>query len=76
MRLTFKTLFDAQRPNEGFVPLAFAFVASIGALALTNYLGKAHRQQYGVYIKDFEAPKDTLYKMPGVYIKKEEDENG
>lgn len=75
MKLTFKSLFDAQRPNEGFAPLAFAFIASMGAIALTSYLSKSHRGNYGVYIRDYDAPRDTLYKLPGVYIKKEEDEH-
>lgn len=36
MRLTFKSLSDAQRPSEGLAPLAFAFTASVAAILLTD----------------------------------------
>lgn len=72
MKLTFQSLLDAQRPNEGYATMLFAFVVSVGAITLTSYLGKSKKQRYGIYIKDFKEPGDTVYKMPGVYIKKEE----
>lgn len=72
MKLTFQSLHEAQRPNDGVATMVFAFVASVGAIALTSYLGKTKRERYGIYIKDFKEPGDTVYKLPGVYIKKEE----
>lgn len=75
MRLTFKSLSDAQRPSEGFAPLAFAFTASLAAIVLTNRLGRMHRTRYGVYIRDFNPPARTVYKLPGIYIQKEEEED-
>lgn len=75
MKLTFQSLHDAQRPNEGVATMLFAFIASVGAITLTSYLGKSKRQRYGIYIKDFKEPGDTLYKLPGIYIKKEDEEH-
>lgn len=75
MRLTFKSLSDAQRPSEGLAPLAFAFTASVAAILLTNRLGRMHRTRYGVYIRDFTPPARTVYKLPGIYIQKEDEQD-
>ena len=75
MKLTFQNLHESQRPNEGLATMVFALVVSIGAITLTSYLGKSKNQRYGIYIKDFKEPNDTLYKMPGVYIKKEDEKH-
>lgn len=75
MRLTFTSLSDAQRPSEGFAPLAFAFAASLAAVVLTNRLSQIHQKRYGVYIRDFTPPEDTVYKLPGIYIKREDEKD-
>lgn len=74
MRLTFRSLNESQIPNDTYAAVAFSIAVSVGAFAMTRYLGRRDREVYIVKIKDYKVPLNTVYKVPGIYVTKEEKE--
>ena len=74
MKLNFRNFNDAQIPNDTYAALVFSLFVSMGAIVLSNQLGKRERKVYTVRLRDFNEPKNTVYKMPGIYVTEEQEE--